>query len=64
MIIILCFPYQRAKHSLNISFGDVQWLCQHTSLPVILKGVLTPEDVKMAIKIGVKAVIVSNHGGR
>ena len=40
------------------------WLCQQTSLPVILKGVLTPEDARMAIEVGAKGVIVSNHGGR
>jgi isopentenyl diphosphate isomerase/L-lactate dehydrogenase-like FMN-dependent dehydrogenase len=35
-----------------------------TSLPIILKGIGNVEDVKLAVKNGVKAVILSNHGGR
>ena len=35
-----------------------------TSLPVILKGVLTPEDARDAVASGAAAVWVSNHGGR
>lgn len=32
--------------------------------PVILKGILDPEDAKMALKVGADAIVVSNHGGR
>lgn len=46
------------------TWDDVQWLLSITKLPVILKGVLSPEDAKMAVEQGFAGVIVSNHGGR
>ena len=52
------------KYALDATWDDVSQLCQMTSLPVILKGVLTADDVERAVKAGAKAVIVSNHGGR
>lgn len=36
----------------------------NTSLPVLVKGVLTGDDARAAARAGVKGVIVSNHGGR
>jgi len=35
-----------------------------TSLPIVLKGILTAEDAVLAIKHGIDGIIVSNHGGR
>jgi len=43
---------------------DVAWLCQHTRLPVLLKGILHAEDARLAMDAGAAGVIVSNHGGR
>ncbi len=43
---------------------DVNWLCQQTRLPVLLKGILHPSDAKLAMDAGCRGVIVSNHGGR
>ncbi|KAJ5368419.1 uncharacterized protein N7496_008179 [Penicillium cataractarum] len=40
------------------------WLRKHTSLPIWLKGVCSPEDVELAIKHGIDGVVISNHGGR
>jgi lactate 2-monooxygenase len=50
----------------NPSFGwsDVDWLKSQTSLPVLLKGVVHPDDARKALDHGVDGVIVSNHGGR
>ncbi|PGH57491.1 alpha-hydroxy-acid oxidizing enzyme [Azospirillum palustre] len=42
----------------------VAWLCSETGLPVLLKGILNPEDVEPAIAAGAGGLIVSNHGGR
>ena len=33
-------------------------------MPIVLKGILHPEDAKLAVEYGAKAVIVSNHGAR
>jgi isopentenyl diphosphate isomerase/L-lactate dehydrogenase-like FMN-dependent dehydrogenase len=47
----------------SMSWRDLEWLAGH-GLPVVLKGVLTPEDARLAVDHGAAAVIVSNHGGR
>jgi 4-hydroxymandelate oxidase len=47
-----------------LNWKDVDWLCSKTRLPVLLKGVLHPEDARMAGEHGAAGVIVSNHGGR
>ena len=43
---------------------DLAMIRQATTLPVLVKGVLSPEDARTAIDHGVDGVIVSNHGGR
>lgn len=47
-----------------MNWSDVDALRQHWTGPLILKGVLHPEDAREAVRRGVDAVIVSNHGGR
>jgi 4-hydroxymandelate oxidase len=46
------------------TWADLDWLRSVTSLPIVLKGILTYEDAAMAAARGVAGVIVSNHGGR
>ncbi|HXH96331.1 MAG TPA: alpha-hydroxy acid oxidase [Gaiellaceae bacterium] len=46
------------------SWTALRWLLDTTRLPVLLKGILTGEDARIAVEHGVAAVIVSNHGGR
>lgn len=46
------------------TWDDVAWLQSATRLPVLLKGVLHPDDARQAARLGVAGVIVSNHGGR
>ncbi len=50
----------------NPSFGwnDVDWLRSQTALPILLKGVVHPDDARKAIDHGVDGIVVSNHGGR
>lgn len=43
---------------------DVEWLAQVTGLPVVVKGVLRPQDARRCLDAGAAAVWVSNHGGR
>ncbi|MEO0875470.1 MAG: alpha-hydroxy-acid oxidizing protein [Bacteroidota bacterium] len=50
------------KPSLN--WDDLPFLREHTSLPIILKGIHHPEDAQRAIDAGVDGLIISNHGGR
>ncbi|MGH2486798.1 MAG: alpha-hydroxy acid oxidase [Ktedonobacterales bacterium] len=48
----------------NLSWRDLTWLRSLTTLPLVLKGILTAEDAALAVAHGVDGVIVSNHGGR
>jgi lactate 2-monooxygenase len=46
------------------TWKDLEYICQQTSLPVLLKGVTHPDDALIAVEHGVDGMIVSNHGGR
>ena len=48
----------------GLSWNDLEWLIEQTPLPVIAKGIVRPDDAAQAAARGVKAVVVSNHGGR
>ena len=48
----------------TLSWAQVAELKKRTSLPILLKGILHPEDAKLAIENGIDGIIVSNHGGR
>ncbi|NOT77347.1 MAG: lactate 2-monooxygenase [Cyclobacteriaceae bacterium] len=47
-----------------LTWSDLAFLRKHTKLPILLKGILHPDDARMAIDHGVDGMIVSNHGGR
>lgn len=47
-----------------ISWEDLSFLREHTKLPIILKGILHPDDALKAIDHGADGIMVSNHGGR
>ncbi|CAJ1003093.1 alpha-hydroxy-acid oxidizing protein [Brevibacillus aydinogluensis] len=47
-----------------LSWEDIGFLRQQTRLPILFKGILHPEDAKLAVEHGVDGLIVSNHGGR
>jgi len=49
---------------LGLDWAAVERLAASTRLPVVLKGILHPDDAARAAAIGVRAVVVSNHGGR
>jgi lactate 2-monooxygenase len=46
------------------TWDDLTWLRQQTKLPILLKGILHPEDARKAMNAGMNGIIVSNHGGR
>ena len=47
-----------------LSWEDLSFLRQHTQLPILLKGILHPQDAQKALDYGLDGIIVSNHGGR
>ena len=48
----------------SLTWADVEDLASECSVPVLVKGVLTPEDAELALEHGAAGVVVSNHGGR
>ena len=46
------------------TWDDVAWLQAQTRLPLLLKGLLHPDDALQAASLGVAGIVVSNHGGR
>lgn len=48
----------------TLTWDDLAFLREHTRLPIILKGILHPDDARKALDYGVDGIIVSNHGGR
>jgi len=48
----------------TLTWDDLAWLREQTSLPIVLKGLQHPDDMRRAIDAGVQGVICSNHGGR
>ncbi|KAF2014515.1 hypothetical protein BU24DRAFT_493107 [Aaosphaeria arxii CBS 175.79] len=48
----------------NLTWDDISFIRRHTTLPIIVKGVQSLEDVQLCVDAGVEAVILSNHGGR
>jgi isopentenyl diphosphate isomerase/L-lactate dehydrogenase-like FMN-dependent dehydrogenase len=48
----------------SLTWDDLATLRDRTSLPILLKGVLHPDDARRAVDLGVDGLVVSNHGGR
>lgn len=48
----------------TLSWDDLAWLRSLTSLPILLKGICSPEDARRAVDAGVDGIYCSNHGGR
>jgi (S)-2-hydroxy-acid oxidase len=49
----------------SLTWGDLSWIRDAAGgAPLVVKGILTKEDAKLALEYGVEGVVVSNHGGR
>jgi 4-hydroxymandelate oxidase len=48
----------------GLTWETFDWIASETDLPIILKGVVRPDDARRAIDHGVSGIVVSNHGGR
>jgi 4-hydroxymandelate oxidase len=48
----------------TLTWKDIEWLRSFAKTPVLLKGILNPDDAAIAVKAGVSGIVVSNHGGR
>lgn len=57
-------PMDRTIRESTLTWKDVSWLKKKTKLPLIIKGIQTAGDAKLAVEYGVDCVYISNHGGR
>ena len=48
----------------SLTWADLPFLRERTSVPILLKGVLHPDDARRAVDEGIDGIVVSNHGGR
>ena len=48
----------------SISWKDLEWIRDFWKGPMVIKGILDPEDAKDAVRFGADGIVVSNHGGR
>ena len=48
----------------DLNWKDIEWLRAAWDRPLVIKGILHPEEARQAIALGVDGIIVSNHGGR
>ncbi|HET7194004.1 MAG TPA: alpha-hydroxy acid oxidase [Nocardioides sp.] len=56
-------PEARGK-AMDLGPDDIGWLADTTGLPVVVKGILRPDDARRCVAAGASAVWISNHGGR
>ena len=54
----------RAIRSRKFNWKDLEWIQSFAKTPILLKGVLNPDDAEQAVRRGAAAIVVSNHGGR
>jgi isopentenyl diphosphate isomerase/L-lactate dehydrogenase-like FMN-dependent dehydrogenase len=48
----------------SLTWDDFAWLRERTRLPILVKGILHPDDARLAVEHGLDGIVVSNHGGR
>lgn len=56
--------YLGANFDPSISWKDLEWIREFWKGPMVIKGILDPQDAKDAVSFGADGIIVSNHGGR
>lgn len=56
--------YVESMFDPSLDWDDLSWLVGHSDLPVLVKGIVHPEDARLAVEHGASGVVVSNHGGR
>lgn len=56
--------YINSQFDPSLSWSDIEWMRANWNGPVVLKGIQTVEDAKLAVEHGIDAIALSNHGGR
>lgn len=58
------FAWMRNNFDPTVTWRDLDFIRDHWNGPLIIKGVLDPEDARTAVELGADGLVVSNHGGR
>jgi len=58
------FTYVLSEHDRSLTWDDLGWIRSLAPMPLVLKGIVTAEDARLAVEAGVDGIVVSNHGGR
>ena len=61
---ITAAPGGRSRSRRHFNWNDLAWIQSFAKTPIVLKGIMNPDDANEAVRHGVAAIIVSNHGGR
>jgi 4-hydroxymandelate oxidase len=61
---ITAAPGGRGRSRRHFNWKDLGWIQSFAKTPIVLKGIMNPDDADEAVRHGVAAIIVSNHGGR
>lgn len=61
---VVAGPGARGRSRRHFNWSDLEWIQSFVKTPIVLKGILNPNDADEAAHRGVAAIIVSNHGGR
>ena len=57
-------PHNHLVFDPSITWDDIAWIRDQAPLPILVKGIMTAEDARLAVEHGADGVIVSNHGAR
>ena len=57
-------PHDELVFDPDITWDDIAWIREHAPLPVLIKGIMTAEDARLAVEAGADGIVVSNHGAR
>jgi L-lactate dehydrogenase (cytochrome) len=58
------FAWMRNNFDPRVTWEDLNWVRENWKGPLVIKGVLDPEDARAAVELGADGLVVSNHGGR
>src|SRR6202046_1393786 len=58
------FAWMRSNFDPRVTWKDLEWVRKGWRGPLIIKGIMDPEDALMAANLGADGIVVSNHGGR
>ena len=62
--VIALSTFMNTQLDPTVSWSELEWLRGEWDLPLLVKGILSPEDAKRAVAMGADGIVVSNHGGR